>query len=108
MNINYNHQIADVKTQNIVLSGSSGNLLITGILNGSIVVKAPAILHVQGIMNGDLVVDEGAFAEIRGVLNAKSILSAGVLNIYGIVTCSSGIPSNAVLHSGCIVNGVQY
>ena len=108
MDINYNHPIADVKTENIVLSGNRGDLLITGILNGAVVVKAPATLRIQGIMNGDLVVDEGAFVEIRGILNAKSILCAGVLDIYGIVTCASGVPRSAVFHDGCVVNGVQH
>lgn len=108
MDINYNHEISDVKTDNIVLSGVYGNLLVTGILNGSVIVRVPSKLQVRGIMNGDLIVDEGASAEIRGILNATSIVCSGVLDIYGIVTCRSGIPNNAVLHEGCIVNGVKY
>lgn len=108
MDINYNHEIPDVKTENIILSGEYGNLLITGILNGAVIARAPSKLQVRGIMNGDLIVDEGASAEIRGILKATSIVCAGVLDIYGIVTCVTGIPSNAVLHKGCIVNGVKY
>ena len=108
MDVSYYHEITGVAEDNIILSGKNGNLLVTGILNGSVIVKEPATLNVQGIMNGDLVVEKGASAEIRGILNAKSILCPGLLDIYGVVTCASGIPDSAILHAGCVVNGVKH
>lgn len=108
MDVNYSCEIPDVKTEDIVLSGECGSLLVTGILNGAVIVRAPSKLQIRGIMNGNLTVDEGASAEIRGILKANSIICSGVLDVYGIVTCETGVPSNAVLHKGCIVNSVQY
>lgn len=108
MDVSYHHEISGVSEDNVVLSGKYGNLLVTGILNGSVVVKEPSRMDVQGIMNGDLVVEEGASAEIHGILNAKSILCSGHLDIYGVVACTSGIPDSAVLHAGCVVNGVKH
>lgn len=108
MDVVYHHEISGVSEDNVVLSGKYGNLLVSGILNGSAIVKGPAMIDVQGIMNGDLIVEEGATAEIRGILNARSILCSGRLDIYGIVTSANGIPDSAVLHSGCVVNGVKH
>ena len=36
MEINYNHKIPDVVTDDIILSGKYGDLDVTGVLNGSV------------------------------------------------------------------------
>ena len=53
MKINYNHKIPDVVTDDIILSGKYGDLDVTGVLNGSVTVKAPAYFILHGIMKGD-------------------------------------------------------
>jgi len=106
--INYNYEIRAPKSENIVLYGKNGNLLISGILNGSLVVKAPAIAQITGIMNGDLIIEDGASVELRGILNAKAIQNSGRFDVYGIISCVSGIPDTATLNAGCVVNGIKH
>mgnify|MGYP004462165137 FL=1 len=108
MEVSCSRKITDVQDVDIVVSGRYGHLVVSGVLNGSVVVKAPAYVRIDGIMNGDLLVEDGAQAEIRGMLNAESIVCNGTLAIHGVVVCQSPIPKTATLHSGCIVNSVQY
>lgn len=108
MEINYNHKIPDVVTDDIILSGKYGDLDVTGVLNGSVTVKAPAYFILHGIMKGDLLVEEGAHAAIHGVLKADAIQNRGSLDIFGTVTCQSVDLGSVVLHPGCIMNGVKY
>lgn len=108
MEINYNHKISDVVTEDIILQGKYGDLDVTGILNGSVVVKAPAHFSIHGIMNGDLQVEDGASVEIYGILKAESVQNSGKLDIIGSVTCDNITLSHVTLHPGCIVNGVHY
>ena len=89
--VNHNYVVSGVQTDDLVVSGKYGNADIQGILTGSVIVMEPAKFAVNGIMHGDLLVKEGATAEIRGT-----------------VVCPLGIPDTAVLHPGCIVNGVKY
>ena len=106
--VNHNYVVSGVQTDDLVVSGKYGNADIQGILTGSVIVMEPAKFAVNGIMHGDLLVKEGATAEIRGTLEAPVIQVRGQLDIYGTVVCPLGIPDTAVLHPGCIVNGVKY
>lgn len=108
MEINYNHVISDVETCDIVLSGNRGQLDVTGILNGSVTVKSPAVFVLHGIMNGILQIEDGASAKIYGILNSDIIQNNGSLDVYGMILCKNQIVGNSVLHDGCVVNGVQH
>lgn len=109
MEINYNYKMADVVKDDIVLYGKYGDLNLIGILDGSVTVKAPAHFIISsGIMNGNLLIEEGAHTAIHGILNADAVQNHGSLDIFGIVNCQSIDLGSAVLHPGCIVNGVKY
>lgn len=108
MEINYNHKIPGVVTDDIILRGTYGNLEVTGVLNGSVVVKAPAHFVIHGVMNGNLQIEEGASVELRGILNAESIQNNGSFDVFGIISCKNIVLANATLHAGCIVNGIQH
>lgn len=109
MDINYNHVIGDIQSKDIIVSGGCGNLLVSGILKGTVIVIGPAAYKLTGIMNGDLQVRDGGSTQIYGTLNANTIQCLdGALEIFGIVNCNTGIPENAILHTGCIVNGTKH
>lgn len=108
MEINYNHKISGVVTDDIILRGTYGDLDVTGVLNGSVVVKAPAHFVIHGVMNGNLQIEDGAHVELRGILNAESIQNNGSFDVFGIISCKSIVLTNATLHACCVVNGTQY
>lgn len=108
MEINYNHKISGVVMDDIILSGTYGDLDVTGVLNGAVVVKAPAHFVVHGVMNGNLQIEDGAHVELRGILNAESIQNNGSFDVFGVISCKNIVLANATLHAGCVVNGTQY
>lgn len=108
MEVNFNNTVIGVRDDNIVVSSNRGNLDVRGILSGAVIVNDSAKFTLHGIMHGDLLVNEGGTTEIYGTLDAPAIQSHGQLDIYGSVTCPLGVPETAILHPGCIVNGVKY
>ena len=106
--MDHHYTALDIQTDDFVVSTRRGDMDVQGILTGSVIVNQQAKFAVNGIMHGDLLVNEGATVEIRGVLDAPTILSRGQLDIYGTVICPMGVPETAVLHPGCVVNGVKY
>ena len=106
--INHHYVVPGAQTDDLVVSGQYGNADVQGILTGSVIVRKPAKFAVNGIMHGDLLIEEGAVVEIRGTLDAPVVQSSGQLDIYGTVVCPLGVPDTAVLHPGCIVNGVKH
>jgi hypothetical protein len=105
--VNHNYVVLGVQTDDLVVSGKYGNADVQGILTGSVIVMGPAKFAVNGIMHGDLLIKEGATVEIRGTLDAPVIQARGRLDVYGTVECPLGVPDTAVLHPGCVVNGVK-
>lgn len=104
----YKYVVEEVLSRSFTLSGPEETMLVSGILNGSVVVKDHAHLCIRGIFNGDLTVIDGGTVEISGIFNGGQLLANSPVTISGIVTCSNPLSRNVTLSPGCIVNGIKH
>lgn len=107
-NEDYKYVVEKVVSRSFTLSGPEETMLVSGILNGSVVVKDNAHLCIRGIFNGDLTVVDNGTVDIFGVFNGGKLLANSPVAISGIVTCSNALSGSVILNPGCIVNGVKH
>ena len=96
--ISNNTEITNVCHENLVVT-SGANLVIRGILNGSIEVGENCTFERRGIMN--------ATANIYGMLNAETVSNNGNLVISGVVQAKN-LPENMDILPNAVVNQTHY
>jgi hypothetical protein len=83
-----------------------GDVHLSGIAEGPVVVRAGGSFHASGIVSNGLRVEDGGNADVSGILNGSvHVADNGRLHISGIVNGSLSGP--AILAVGCVVKGRQ-
>lgn len=104
--ISNNTEITNVCHENLVVT-SGANLVIRGILNGSIEVGENCTFELHGIMNGNLSISKNATANIHGRLNAETVSNNGNLVISGVVQAKN-LPEKMEILPNAVVNQTHY